>query len=88
MSQADRLPREEEFKEWLEHPATKALHRILRGWQSDLKEQWASGAFTDQSQFGTAISNAKAIGNCEVIERTLGLDYEQMLGESDDGSQH
>ena len=76
-----KLPHEQEWKEWREHPCTKALHKILRAWQSELKDQWASGAFTDQSQFATAISNAKAIGNCEAIDRVIGIEYEQLEGE-------
>lgn len=51
----------------------------------ELQEQWASGKFTDQSQFGTAILNAKAIGNCETLDWFLDLDYEALLGEIDDG---
>ena len=79
----NRAPTEQEFKDWQDHPATKALHDLLLERRNDLKEQWASGAFTDQSQFGTAILNAKAIGNCEAVELILNLEYEQLLGESD-----
>lgn len=86
MSQVDRLPLEQEWQEWLEHPATRALHRTLRLWQEEFKDQWAGGAFTDLSQYGTAILNAKAIGGCEALERVLGLDFEQVIGESKDGS--
>lgn len=45
------------------------------------KESWASGAWTDMSQFGTAILNAKAIGKCELIEDVVSVEYEQLLGE-------
>lgn len=68
----------------MQHPATQALYRILRQWRADLKDQWASGAYTDLSQYGTAILNAKAIGTCEAFEKILELDFEQMLGEADD----
>ena len=44
-----------------------------------------AGEFTDQSQFGTAISNAKAIGACQAFEDVLGVDLEQLVGESIDG---
>lgn len=75
------LPDSNEFSEWLKHPVTEALFATLHQRIADLKEQWASGAFTDQSQFATAIANAKAIGNCEAIEGILSLDHEQLIGE-------
>lgn len=78
-----KLPTEQEWKEWQQHPVTLSLQQVLRNWQHELKEQWASGAFTDQSQFATAISNAKAIGNCEAIDRVINLEYEQLEGEMD-----
>jgi hypothetical protein len=70
------------------HPATLALRQVLRLWQEEYKEQWAAGAYTDMSQFGTAILNAKAIGNCEALERVLGLDYNQAIGEIDDSYEY
>lgn len=68
---------ESEFKEWLEHPITKDVKLILQARISELKNKWASGAFTDMSQYGTAILNAKAIGTCEAFDRVIGLDYVQ-----------
>jgi|APCry1669189101_1035198.scaffolds.fasta_scaffold99286_1 hypothetical protein len=82
-----KLPTEQEWQEWKQHPCSEALQKILRNWQESLKSQWAAGTFTDQSQFGTAISNAKAIGNCEAFERVLELEYEQLESELDDGKQ-
>jgi len=75
---------EETFLGWVDHPVTQELRKILRNRVNDLKEQWAAGAFTDQSQFATAILNAKAIGNCELAEFVIGLDFEQFQEESKD----
>ena len=72
---------ETEFNEWRDHPVTRAFLNTLRRWREDQKEVWASGAFTDQSHFGTVILNAKAIGNCEVLDRIVGFDYEQLESE-------
>lgn len=69
---------EEEFASWLEHPVTKALRQVLYARVELEKERWASGAFTDQGQFATAILNAKAIGNCEAYEFVRRLDYETL----------
>ena len=71
----------EEFLGWLEHPVTKALRQALRAKIEFEKERWASGAFTDQGHFATAILNAKAIGNCEGLAFTAGLDYETLASE-------
>ena len=66
------------------HPVTQALQLLLRRRQDDLKEQWAAGQFTDQGQFGTAILNAKAIGNCEAYEKIEQLDFEEFIEELSD----
>jgi len=49
------------------------------------KAQWAAGAYTDQSQFGTAILNAKAIGFCEACEDIIALEYLDIKGDEGDG---
>lgn len=53
---------------------------MLRARVEERKEQWASGQFTDLSQYGTAILNAKAIGAVEEGEWIASLDYEQVIG--------
>lgn len=78
---------EEQFLEWQLHPATQALKQVLRVWVAETKDQWAAGTFTDMSQFGTAILNAKAIGHVELCERVLGLDFEQLQSELENASQ-
>ena len=80
------MPTEQEWDDWKAHPATLALHKILRQWQEDVKSQWAAGSFTDQSQFGTIILNAKAIGKCEAFDLVVELELDQILGELNDSS--
>ena len=58
---------------------------MLALWKESVKEQWAAGAFTDMSQFGTAILNAKAIGAVQMIEQIIGIEYDRILGELGDG---
>ena len=67
---------EEQVQDWLLNPVTQTLHQVLRGWVEGRKEIWASGGYTDQSDFATTIMNAKAIGCCEVCESILDLDCE------------
>lgn len=71
----------EQWEAWLGLPVTKALHQYLLSKESGLKDLWSSGEFTDMSQFGTAILNAKAIGNCEVYNEIVNLDFEQVTEE-------
>jgi hypothetical protein len=52
------------------------LKRLLPQWVEEEKERWMAGHYTDMSQYGTAILNAKAIGRCEAIHDILNLDYE------------
>lgn len=73
----------EEWEEWLTHPMTRAVRRAMASRVALLKEQWAAGTFTDVSQYGTAILNAKAIGACEAYTFLTELDFEQLEGELD-----
>lgn len=75
---------EETWKAWLDHPVTQVLREYLRKEKHSLQERWSAGEFTDMSHFGTAILNAKAVGQCEVIENLLDFDYEKLLTEIDD----
>ena len=75
---------QEEFEAWLAHPVTQAILGLARRRKEAFKEQWATGAFTDLSQYGTAILNAKAIGGCEQLDWLLELDYHQVRGELSD----
>ena len=60
------------------------MKQLLRGKIEFKKEQWAAGLFTDQSQFATAIMNAKAVGSCEAWDEFLAIEYEDLLGESNE----
>lgn len=64
------------WQAWRQHPVTQMLLELLHRRQDELKEQWAAGLYTDQGQFGTAILNAKAIGNCEAYENVEKLEFE------------
>ena len=65
---------------------TKLVQQQLRSRIEFKKEQWAAGVFTDQSQFATAITNAKAIGSCEAWEDVLTIEYEDLLGDKYESS--
>lgn len=66
---------EQDFIDWLDHPVTQKFMTFLAQRKEDLKEQWASGAFTHVERYATAIANAKAIGRCEELSRILELEH-------------
>jgi len=76
-----------DFQEWLLHPTTQAFRRVLVARVRVLKDRWAAGEFSDMSQFGTAILNAKAIGAVEAYEGLAALDFEVMEMELSDDSE-
>lgn len=75
---------QEEFDAWLAHPVTQQILEVARLRKETFKERWAAGAFTDLSQYGTAILNAKAIGGCEMLDWFIELDYETLQGDLSD----
>jgi hypothetical protein len=61
-----------EFKnDWLQHPSTKDLVKVLRGLIVEAKDQWAAGVFTAESSEGTAQKNARALGAVDVCEQIV-----------------
>lgn len=89
MQRVNRPPvSEEDFLAWRQHPVTEGLLALLRGRVDGLKERWAAGQFTDPSQFGTAILNAQAIGECGLCETLIALDFEQYHSELYDDGEH
>lgn len=65
---------EEEVKEWLLHPTTQAFKKHLTSLREQLKEQWASGSFSQDSEFKNAMQQAKYIGQCQLLEDLLDVD--------------
>lgn len=75
---------QKEFNEWLLHPTTKLLMAYLKREKDDVKERWAAGEFTDQSQFATAIVNAKAVGKCEAYSKIESIEYGDIEEQQDE----
>lgn len=72
---------QERFDDWLQHPTTGALKRFLAEELASLKNQWANGAFTADSVERLALLQANAIGQCEVLQKLLDLDIQQLYPE-------
>lgn len=78
---------QEQFLEWKRHPVTEAFMAWAQREIEALKTRWSEGAFTDQSQFATAIMNAKAIGQCEFVAKVRDLDFLELEGDRSEQSQ-
>jgi len=78
---------EQEFKEWKLHPGTQAVMEILAKRREQLRQDWEGGSFTDYEAGTTALINVGNIGTCRGYAFVQDLDYEQYLGEIDDGKQ-
>lgn len=75
------LPTEEEFNEWLRHPTTVAVIRLLQLKREELRQQWEGGSFTDYDQGTTTLISVGNIGTCKGYAFVADLDYEQFTTE-------
>lgn len=67
---------QEQLDEWLAHPVTREFGARLRRERQKLMELWANGAFSDETEFKTAVKEAAAIRHCQVLDTLLQLDPE------------
>ena len=78
---------EQEFKDWLQHPVTKAVKAILEEKRETLRQQWEGGSFTDYAKDTTALINVGNLGTCKGYAFVSELDYEGYVTEIEDGKQ-
>jgi hypothetical protein len=74
---------EEEWKDWLQHPVTRAFRHFLRTEQEDIKGDWASGLFTGETLEQLAQLNSEAIGRHRQLEDIIELTG---VGENEESS--
>ena len=79
----ERLPVEQEYLDWRDHPVTKAFLRMLEEYREDLKDQWEQGLMQAADPLETAIANASAIAKTRFIKEILELDYDEFLASFD-----
>jgi hypothetical protein len=80
----DHLPTKDEFDAWLDHPMTRMFKSWAEKRKSDLKDHWAAGMFTDETDVKMITRNIGAIGECQMADRFINLDYEQFVGDMSD----
>lgn len=76
---------ENEFKDWLQHPVTRAVRELLDAKREFMRQQWEHGAFTDHDPALMAAINLGNIGTCKGYAFLQDLEYEDFMTESDDG---
>lgn len=72
------VPSPEAFQDWLLHPVTEALRLGMERWRIGLMEQWEAKVFQDDlNPTATAVYNAAALGELDLLKRLRELTYEQ-----------
>lgn len=77
-TQPARVQFEEEFKEWLDHPTTRKLHRWLRLEVERQKEEWASGALLSSFAHEQFVKEAVAKGHLNACREVLTLEAKDL----------
>lgn len=78
---------EAEFDEWKAHPVTRAVLEVLAKKREEMRQAWEGGSFSDYDDRAMALTNVGNIGTCKGYAFVQDLDYEQYLGEINDGKQ-
>ena len=76
---SEKLPVEQEWDEWKQHPCTKRLRAWAQQDRLGLMEQWANGNFSAAFDMEMAVKNAGATGACSVLAELVDLDYQQIV---------
>uniref|UniRef100_UPI002B40728B hypothetical protein n=1 Tax=Pseudomonas aeruginosa TaxID=287 RepID=UPI002B40728B len=73
----DRILTEQEFQNWKENPATRAILEYLSRCQEVLRYQWATGMLSDESPGRQKAAMDSALAEHVTLQRLIQLDYEQ-----------
>ena len=76
---SEKVPTEQEWEEWLQHPCTKRLREWAGVCRQNLMEQWAEGNFSAAFDMEMAVKNAGATGACSVFADLQHPDYQQIV---------
>lgn len=74
-----------DFADWLEHPVTGEFRKALAAKRAALKNEWEQSdpaAYTKDAFILASVGN---IGWCRGLAFAETMDYEQLIGELDDG---
>jgi hypothetical protein len=71
----------EEWAAWKLDPTTRKVFTLMMKRREDLKEEWANGNFTAETEHGTKYLDAAALGAVKAIGGFLDLDEVTLNGE-------
>lgn len=77
---------QDQFHTWLDNPVTQAVRNLFSQDREEVKEQWAQGAFLRETEFQTAVEQARIFGRLEALHQFLSLEHTQLGSEQDDDS--
>ena len=60
-----------EWKEWQQHPQTKAFQRLLRLSVQEIQEDWCSRAFIADDQYKATMLNSAALGQVSALQDVI-----------------
>jgi hypothetical protein len=70
--------RDSRFQGWRSQEVTQEMFKLLRAWRQALMEQWAVGVFQGETVEATALANASAIGEINLLTKLIEIDAEQI----------
>jgi len=68
-----------QWKAWMKQEETQIFFKDLDEMRLEFLEAWASGNFTRESAEGTAVLNAKALGQVQLLDSILDLRTEKVM---------
>lgn len=74
----------EEWAEWLQHPVTQLVRQVLTGRREGIKEHWANGGYTADTNDGKNFLDAGALGEAAALRGFLEMDVDTVNGELKD----
>ena len=70
---------EEAVAEWRRHPVTQAFLRHLQSQRRSRMEQWAAGGLVDEDLFKSAVKQAAAARECQVLAQLVAFDAQDLV---------
>ena len=77
------FPSSTEFKEWLLHPVTKEVMRMLHAERETMRQSWEGGSYTDYTKEAVVLTNVANLGVCRGLALVTDLTYAQLATKLD-----
>ena len=68
-----------QWKAWLRQEETQLFFEDLEAMRTDIAYAWSAGDFTHETASGTAMRNAKALGQVQMLDAILDLRTEKFM---------